>query len=241
MSIKIFTFILLFYFIEEFNCHVSANGEVDFKNSQFAKTLLTLANIFENKTDESYFEAEKLLNSEVIDIKSQCRMNRNLYYVDLQQKEYENMLQKVLKTNYKSLSSFNAKELWNSIEIFFQEISNCYPFNFPFGTLSIHKIAFNMMSIIANAIIDRFNFFITNGKQLKNTTSHECQLGQDKRKLLFFQELLMQMSPIIGSCNDSVLQRKCMLNKFQNVSQDLRNQLRTIMSPIGPENLCKDV
>lgn len=126
--------------------------------SSFTETLLTLANIFENKTDASYFEAVKLLNSEASGIKSQCRMNRNLYYVDLKQNEYENMLQKVLKTSFKSLSSFNAKELWNSIENFCQEILNCYPFNFPFGALSIHKIAFNMMSIIANEIMDRFNF-----------------------------------------------------------------------------------
>ncbi|XP_051170891.1 uncharacterized protein LOC127287802 [Leptopilina boulardi] len=241
MSIKIFTFILILYSVKEFRCQVPSNTD-DFMNCEFAKTLIKLANIFENKTEESFMEAKKLLNSETIDIKVQCRMNRNLYNVDIKRKDYENTLQKMLKKGVNSLLANDAKELWCSIASFFQEISNCYPHDFFLGKLSIQNIIYNMMSIITKEIVNRFNFFIINGQQLKNaTSSHECQLRQDKRKLLFFQELLMQMSPIIGTCGDSIVQRECMLNKFKELNPHLKKQLKVMMSPIGSENLCKDL
>lgn len=103
-------------------------------------------------------EAKKLLNSETIDIKVQCRMNRNLYIVDIKRKDYENTLQKMLKKGVNSLLANDAKELWCSIALFFQEISNCYPHDFFYGKLSIQNIIYNMMSIITKEIVNRFNF-----------------------------------------------------------------------------------
>lgn len=98
----------------------------------------------------------KLLNSPAVDIKSQCRMNRNLYYLDLKEKEYEKVFERILRTNLKS--RYDALDLWNNLEAFFQEMINCYPAPQTFWFSSIKNVSYNAMAIIAQEIVKRCHF-----------------------------------------------------------------------------------